>query len=257
MPVRDTPWPAGTPCWLDLAVPDVTAATAFYGPVVGWTFVDTGEEFGHYTMCQVGDRSAAAIGPLQAPGQPSFWTVYLASDDADGTAKLIAEHGGAVLAEPFDVAGFGRMLIAQDSTGGTFGVWQARGEVGIEVYNEPGSLVWEDARMTDVVAGKRFYGDVFGYTYEAVPGAPEDYFTFEVDGEVAGGIGGLMGAPEGVPSHWIAYFGVPDVDASVDAAVRGGGIVAREAEDTPFGRMATLVDPFGAVFCVHREVPED
>jgi predicted enzyme related to lactoylglutathione lyase len=256
MPTRDTPWPAGTPCWLDLAVPDVRAATEFYGPVIGWTFLDTGEDFGHYTMCQVNDRVAAAIGPLQAPGQPSFWTIYLASDDLDSTAKLIVEHGGTVLAEPFEVAEFGRMLVAQDNTGGTFAVWQAKGEIGVQVYNEPGALVWEDARLTDAEAGKRFYAEVFGYTYEPVPGTPSDYATFAVNGEVAGGIGGLMGAPESVPSHWIAYFGVVDVDASLAAVERGGGTVARGAEVTPFGRMATVVDPWGAVFCLHSELAD-
>jgi hypothetical protein len=32
--------------------------------------------------------------------------------------------------------------------------------------------------------------------------------------------------------------------------------VLHPAEDTPFGRMALLTDPFGAVFSVHGEVEE-
>ena len=62
--------------------------------MLGWSFVDSGEEFGHYHIAQVDGRAAAAIGPVQQEGQPSFWTVYLATDDADGTAKLITENGG-------------------------------------------------------------------------------------------------------------------------------------------------------------------
>ncbi|MGH3765954.1 MAG: hypothetical protein ACRDS0_07460 [Pseudonocardiaceae bacterium] len=47
-----------------------------------------------------------------AEGQTSAWTTYLASDDADGTAKSIANNGGTVLVEPMDVPGAGRMCIA-------------------------------------------------------------------------------------------------------------------------------------------------
>ena len=53
MPIRSDPWPAGTPCWVDLGAADVAASTEFYGAVLGWTFVDTGEEFGHYNIGQV------------------------------------------------------------------------------------------------------------------------------------------------------------------------------------------------------------
>jgi predicted enzyme related to lactoylglutathione lyase len=256
MPTRKDPWPAGTPCWIDLAVPDVAAATEFYGPVTGWTFVDSGEEFGHYNIARTNDRAAAAIGPIQEEGQPTAWTVYLASDDADATAKRIADNGGTVLAEPFDVPGNGRMLVALDTCGGAFGVWQAAGTIGTEIYNEPGSLTWTDSRLTDPEAGKAFYSAVFGYTYEPVPGAPDDHATFQVNGEVAGGMGGMMGGPPGVPSHWLAYFSVADVDASVAAAERGGGTVLMRPEDTPFGRMGILTDPFGATFALHGPTVE-
>jgi uncharacterized protein len=251
MPTRDAPWPPGTPCWVDLAVPDVSAATDFYRSVLGWSFVDTGEEFGHYHVARTNDRAAAAIGPVQQEGQPSAWTVYLATDDADATAKQIAANGGTVLVEPFDIPGNGRMLVAFDTCGGVFGVWQAAGQNGVEIYNEPGSLVWTDARLTDPEAGKRFYAAVFGYTFQPVPGAPDDYGTFQVDGEVAGGIGGMMGGPPDVPAHWLAYFAVADVDAAVDAAERGGATVVMRQQDSAFGRMSILVDPFGATFALN------
>ena len=89
MSFTDTPWPDGTPCWVDLAVPDLQAARDFYGPVLGWDFADTGEEYGHFTICQVEGRAAAGIGPLVQEGQPSAWTLYFATagrepDGVDG-----------------------------------------------------------------------------------------------------------------------------------------------------------------------------
>jgi uncharacterized protein len=255
MPTRDTPWPAGMPCWVDYSATDVARANAFYESVLGWSVVDMGDDFGHYHIAQVDGRAAAGIGPVMQEGQPSFWTVYLASEDADGTAKLVTEHGGSLIVEPMDVPGNGRMAIAADPTGGVFGIWQAAGMNGAAVYNEPGALVWEDARLTDAKAGQQFYADVFGYTYQPVPDAPDDYGTFHVgDSNPLGGIGGLMGAPEGTPSHWLAYFQVSDTDAAVAAAEQGRGSVLVPAEDTPYGRIAVVSDPFGAPIGLLQEL---
>jgi predicted enzyme related to lactoylglutathione lyase len=203
-----------------------------------------------------GGRSAAGIGKIQMEGQPAAWTVYLACDDADATVRVITDNGGTVHVGPMDIPEVGRMAIASDPTGAVFGVWQANPMPGIEVYNEPGGLVWEDARLADPDAGKAFYAAVFGFEYTPIEGAPQDYGTFAVGGgEPLGGMGGLMGAPEGTPSHWIPYFGVADVKAAVAAAESGGGTVLMPVIDTPYGRMSTLADPFGAVFAVHSEVP--
>lgn len=250
MATRDTPWPAGTPCWVDLAVPDVPRAAEFYAAVLGWTLVDSGAEFGHYRIAHVDGRAAAGLGPVVQEGQPSSWTVYLASDDADATAELITQHGGGLLFEPMDIAGNGRMAVAVDPAGAVFGVWQALGMIGAGVYNEPGGLAWEDARLTDAAAARGFYSAVFGYTYRSLEGAPDDYATFHSGGDPLGGIGGMMGAPEGTPSHWLPYFAVVDADAAVAAVERGGGGVVAPLESTAFGRMATVTDPFGAVFAV-------
>jgi hypothetical protein len=185
-----------------------------------------------------------------AEGAPTAWTLYFASDDADATAELVAQHGGSVLFEPMDIAGNGRMCVAVDPAGAAFGVWQARGMIGAGVVNEPGGLVWEDARLADPEAAKRFYSGVFGFTYESFEGAPEQYWTFHRGGDPLGGIGGMMGAPEGTPSHWLTYFAVADTDAALAAARDAGGAVVDGPDDSPFGRIGVLADPFGATFAV-------
>jgi predicted enzyme related to lactoylglutathione lyase len=255
MPIRSEPWPAGTPCWVDLGTSDVAASVAFYGAVFGWAFVDTGAEFGHYHVGQVDGHAAAAIGPKQDPDQPTAWTVYLASDDADATAAAVTANGGAVLAEPFDVPGNGRMTVAIDPAGAAFGVWQAAGTIGAEIYNEPGGLTWTDARLTDPDAARAFYAAVFGFRYQALDGAPTDYVTFDLGQGPLGGMGGMMGAPPGTPSHWVAYFAVADTDAAVAAAVDGGATLLGDPMDTQFGRMAFLTDPESAVFALAGPPP--
>ena len=250
MPIQSQPWTAGTPCWVDLGSPDLPASIAFYGKVLGWSFVDTGEEFGHYWIAQMNGHAAAGIGPRQDPSQPTAWTVYLASDDTDATAAAVTANGGTVLAEPFDVPGNGRMTVALDPAGAAFGVWQAAGMVGAEVYNEPGGLTWTDAQLTDPDTARAFYAALFGYRYDPMPGAPGDYMTFHLDEGPLGGIGGTMDPAAQLPSHWLPYFAVVDADAATDAATGAGGTLQGPLMDSPFGRMAFLTDPHGAAFAL-------
>lgn len=255
MPIRDDPWPAGTPCWADIAFRDLPAAKEFYAAVLGWQYVETGEEFGNYNIAQVEGRAVAGMGPIMEEDWPTAWTMYLASDDTDATAKLITDNGGALLFEPMDIPGNGRMVVATDPSGAAFGVWQSLGMHGAGYFGGPGGLVWEDGRFTDPAAAKAFYAAVYGYTYGAVPGAPDDYQTFDLDGRPAGGMGGMMGAPEGTPAHWLMYFGVASADAAVAEVEGRGGTVLSPAADTPFGRMATVQDPWSAVFAIIEPSP--
>ncbi len=47
------------------------------------------------------------------------------------------------------------------------------------------------------------------------------YGTFGSGGNPLGGLGGMMGEPEGTPSHWMVYFGSADVDAAVATLSNG------------------------------------
>ncbi len=250
MPTRNAPWPTGTPCWVDLAVPDLDAAKEFYAAVLGGTYSDTGEEYGHYQMCHRDGRAAAGIGPLQSADQPPAWRTYLASDAVDDTAQKITDNGGTLLAGPFDVGGSGRMCIALDSQGAAFGVWQAAEHIGAEIYNEPGSLVWNAAALPDPDTARKFYAAVFDYSYQPVEGAGPAYTTFHREGDPLGGIGGMGEHPSGTPPHWMTYLMVADTDVAVAVATERGATVPGEPVDTPYGRMATITDPQGATFSI-------
>ncbi|CAN5356087.1 VOC family protein [soil metagenome] len=257
MGTRTDPWPDGTPCWVDLAAPDVDAARDFYGAVMGWDFEGSGEEYGHYQVCRVDGHAAAGIGAIMSPDQPSAWTLYFATSSAERTAQAVTDAGGAVLAPPFDVPDQGRMLVAADPQGAAFGVWEARGHIGAQIVNEPGSLVWEEAAVPDPDPARDFYTRVFGYRHEPVEGAGEGYTTFHAadsagqEGDTTlGGIGGLAGSPPGTPAHWLCYFAVADADATARVATEHGGSVPGGVRDSAYGRIATITDPYGATFAV-------
>ena len=121
-----TSYAHGTPCWTDVTSTDLPRAVEFYRALFGWDAEVAAEpEAGGYTMFTLDGKNVAAGSPPQQEGIPSHWTTYIASDDVDATADKIREAGGTVLVDPFDVFDAGRMTIAQDPTGATFGVWQA------------------------------------------------------------------------------------------------------------------------------------
>ncbi|MCZ2846655.1 VOC family protein [Modestobacter sp. VKM Ac-2978] len=249
MPTRTTPWPAGTPCWIDLGTPDPDAARSFYAAVLDWTYRDTGPDSGGYLFCLKDGHEAAGLGPQQDPADPPRWTTYFATDDADATAARVTEAGGTVLAPPMDVGPAGRMAIVADPQGSPFGLWQAGTTTGVQVFNEPGALAWNEAAVDDPAAAQEFYTAVFGFAWEEIPDAG-GYSTFATGDRPLGGLGGVV---EGLPRGWSNAFSVADTDAAVRAVETGGGKVLMPAEDTPYGRVAVVTDPWRAAFSVMQE----
>jgi uncharacterized protein len=249
---RDTRWPAGTPCWVDVSVDDVSTAVAFYENLFGWDIQVGGPEVGGYAIAHKDGRVVAGIGPKMGPAEaPSAWTTYIATDDADATAAKIAEAGGQVLAGPMDVMEEGRMAVAMDSSGAAFGIWQGGNTTGIGLANETGALSWNDHMSRDIDAAEAFYRAVFGYDYQDMSGDGLTYAMLMVNGHEVGGIGEYPeGTPAEVPALWNAYFAVADTDAAMAKAVELGGSVVRPASDSPYGRMGTVADNHGAVFTV-------
>lgn len=252
---RTTPWPTGTPCWVDLGVPDVDTTAQFYAAVLGWQVRAAGPAFdeseaGGYVIGAVDGAAAAGIGPQAQPG-PSAWTLYFATDDLDSTDEAIRAHGGSLVVPAADVGSTGRMAVAVDPTGAVFGLWQADGHLGAEVVNEPGALTWEDLRSPEPDVARAFYAAVFGYAYQPVDGAPDDYTTFafaEQEDHPLGGMGALV--LDGQTPHWLVTFGVVDAQAAADTAYAHGGVVSVPLSESPYGRMVGLTDPAGATFWV-------
>ena len=256
MSIRTSPWPNGVPCWADVSATDVRASSAFYRAVFGWEIPEPDEQWGGYVTAEARGAMAAGIGPVDEGGRPS-WTLYLAADDAQALGDRAGEHGGTALTPVIDVGPLGRMAILADPSGAPFGLWQAGTMIGAGLVNEPGGLVWEDLRSADPDAARSFHRALFGYEYDTIEMAEPDYTTFRLPSEPypLGGMGSFMGEPEGTPSHWLVYFQVADVDAAAAAGEGAGGSVLAPPFDSPYGRLACLADPDGAVFMVMATDP--
>ena len=245
----------GQPTWADLGAPDVERARTFYASVMGWEMTAGDPDFGGYGTAMNGDEVAAGFGPLMGDAPPA-WLLYFSTDDAELTQARIAELGGTVIVPAHPVGDFGRLVVAIDPTGAAFGLWEAGEVTGFDATGKAGAWAWCDLRSPDPDLAREFYGALFGWAFEAVPMAGDEYTTFTPNGAAApaGGVGPMMGA-DGVPAHWLNYFAVLDVDQAVDAVVSEGGTILTPAFDSPFGRMAPILDPAGAPLIV-MQLPE-
>lgn len=245
----------GAPCWIDLMTSDPEKAKAFYGDLFGWTF-ETGdqEKYGGYVTAAKNGKSVAGIMQKQEAqaATPDMWSTYLRSDDATATIAAAAEHGGQVYMEPMDVPEQGRMAYIADATGAAVGIWQPREHKGYEIVAEPGAPVWHELHAKKYGAAVTFYQQVFGWETTVMSDTPEFKYTTlgAGDNAKAGILDASAFLPAEAPSNWVIYFGVENTDATVDQAVELGATVIHPAEDSPFGRVATLADPTGAVFKV-------
>jgi predicted enzyme related to lactoylglutathione lyase len=249
MTTRDTPWPDGTPCWVDLGAPDVAKAREFYGGVFSWAIEPGGPETGGYSVAELGGRAVAGVGPKMAPPEaPTMWVTYLATSDADATVAKIKAAGGQLILEAMDVMDAGRMAVAVDPAGAVFGLWQARAFPGAQIVGKPGAMCWNEQMSHDFEGSKAFYAAVFGYEYNDTSD-DSSYATLRVGGRDVGGIGGFHGRlPADTAVSWRVYFGATDTDASVARVQANGGSVIWEPVDHPYGRLSTVADDQGARF---------
>lgn len=258
-----TSYKPGTPSWVDLGTVDPDAAARFYGTLFGWHVQDSQPETGGYRIAELRAKPVAGIGPLMqdqtAMGVPPHWSTYVATADADATAKAVAAAGGQTFMAPFDVMDIGRMGVFADPTGASFGVWQAAKFIGAGIVNESNSLCWNELQTRDPDKAIPFYASVFGWTANTQPMGMSSYTEWQLDGRTVGGMMPMdENFPAQVPPHWEVYFAVDDADATVAKARELGAAVYVEPQDVPPGRFAVLADPQGAVFSVIRlTVPLD
>ncbi|MFF8861422.1 VOC family protein [Streptomyces sp. NPDC015139] len=164
------------------------------------------------------DARAGIVGGLgPSPAGPRFgssWTVYLAAKDLGAAHRRAEERGARVLVRGVPAGADGRLSLAVDPLGASFGLWHGAHDEGVVLVDEPGALTAAVLRTPHPDASATFYREVCG-TEAATDEA-----------ERAG---------------WVPYFGVVDVAAFEDRARAAGARLLAPG---------LLRDPWGAVFGV-------
>ncbi|MCB0882511.1 MAG: VOC family protein [Thermoleophilia bacterium] len=246
------PWPAGAPCWVDCQVDDPARAAAFYAGLLGWGFGEHDAATDGYLTASLDGAKAAGIGPkASGAGMPSVWHTYFAVDDVDAAAASVAATGGTVLMMPFNVGTSGRMAMAADPRGATFGLWRGTGLPGADVTHRCGAYGWSELRTPDTGRAARFYEWLFGWAFADASPPADDAWLFIPGG--TGAPGGVVrfdpaaGAGAGGAS-WAVGFLVADLGTALGRVDELGGVAPPEGRDGPRGREALVAGACGETF---------
>lgn len=248
MTTRDT-HSVGAPCRVDTFQPDPRAAMDFYGPLFGWSFDDptpmpAGLE-GDYFAARLGGRLVAGIGQAPALARPT-WNTYVRVEDLAQALARAGQAGGTCLAGPFGAGSDGGLAVVADPTGVAFFLWQAGENDGAGLAGEPNSWAMSSLHTTDVERAQAFYGEMFDWELEPVPGGAFSLWRH------SGRVVAVVTATDGVtvPPHWSVNFAVADADSIAEHAVALGGTILMAPMNTPGFRSAVIGDPQGGFIAV-------
>jgi predicted enzyme related to lactoylglutathione lyase len=255
MTIRDAA-PIGAPCWADLWTSDVAGSRKFYSELFGWEALEPSPEFGGYFMfANAGAPVAGGMGDMGDMRADNSWKVYLSTDDIAWTLQSAEAAGAEVVMPPVAVADLGVQATLIDPTGVPIGVWEPHEFAGFTVLEEPGTPSWFELLTANYAVAVDFYRSTFRLDVSVM--GDSDAFRYSTlaptgEREVAGimdASGFLVGNEAG---GWSVYWDVEDVAAAVAKVRSLGGSVVSEAQDSPYGTMATVADPAGAAFKLRR-----
>jgi predicted enzyme related to lactoylglutathione lyase len=120
-----------------------------------------------------------------------------------------------------------------------------------------GKVVWRDLLTNTPEASRRFYGELFGWEFEAPRvfvgvGGGDSYMLIRHNGELIGGMvdTNALGKTENI-SQWITTISVSDIDAAAGRVAGAGGKIINAPEPIgDRGRMAVVEDSTGALFAM-------
>ena len=117
-----------------------------------------------------------------------------------------------------------------------------------------GKVIWNDLITEDIDAARRFYGGLFGWTFEDTSSPGRENYVLARSGNIyVAGLVSVATPADGTGiSRWLPYVSVADVDASISRSVSAGATVAASARNVNLGRVAAIVDAEGAVIGLAR-----
>ncbi len=132
-----------------------------------------------------------------SPEQPTAWSLYIGTDDADALAQKVQAAGGQVLMPPFDVGDQGRMAVFADPGGAAISAWQPIAMGGFQTQGS-NAFGWAELNARGVDRSLEFYREVFGWDPKSVGSDEMPYTEFQVDGQsIAGATEMSQMAPAG------------------------------------------------------------
>lgn len=240
----------GVPAWIDLTTADPNGAAEFYGELFGWTVA--GEDGDAYRLI-VSDGHPLG-GVLTTDAEIAGFGVYLRVSSMARACEATIANGGEVVMSPIAFGTLCQRALFVDPSGALVGAWEPGAFAGFEAEGH-GAPIWFELFTGKLEATATFYREVFEWDVTAVPaeavGMP--YLTHGEGDQAAAGIGTPEWFEPERAGFWRVYFQVDDVNAVAQRIAELGGRLLAGPGDTPYGRLATALDPRGAVFQVLQQ----
>ncbi|MFT4127639.1 MAG: VOC family protein [Gordonia sp. (in: high G+C Gram-positive bacteria)] len=233
-PTRTDRAQAGDIVYLSWQTPDLDAAVAFYGAVLGWEYDPASRQ-----VTNLGHRlGISASGDY---GRNTLYCVYAVDDFATARAAILAAGGRAGDTSEVDSDG-ALVLDAVDDQGVAFSVYVPGPDDPRPALHPSGhgEMSYLTVHTPDSARLRAFYGTVVGW--EFTPGRIDDGWEVR-NARPQIGVSGGHGESVAVP-----MWSVDDIAAAVERVRAAGGQVITEPEPQGYGLMALCSDDQGGRF---------
>ncbi len=114
-----------------------------------------------------------------------------------------------------------------------------------------GTFCWNELASKDASTSGKFYTELFGWKSVETPIGDTTYTLFKIGDKDVGGMCQMTAEWGEMPSHWMSYVAVDDVDALASRVENLGGKVCVPPTDIPtVGRFSVIQDPTGATLSI-------
>jgi uncharacterized protein len=243
--------------WYELMTTDADAAEEFYRSVIGWGVQDASRPEFRYTIFTAGEIPVGGLMDLpdaaREMGAGPGWMGYIAVDDVDARAAMVAEAGGKIHRSPDDIPEVGRFAVVADPQGAAFVLFKSLMDqpVPSAPLGTPGHGGWRELHAADWEPAFAFYSGLLGWTKaEAMDMGPMGVYQLFARG--AEPIGGMMTKQDAVPHpFWLFYFNVEGTTEAAGRVEAAGGRVLNGPMEVPGGMwILHCIDPQGAMFAL-------
>jgi predicted enzyme related to lactoylglutathione lyase len=217
----------------------VDAARVFYTELLNLSFGDEGPS--HLEVWPLHEQA-------RARGAPAHWLGHIGVADLDAMIQRLVELGSERLGPTVHTSKGTAFAALRDPGGAVVGVRAGTEQV------QSAPVVWHQLHTRDLDASWAVYSALFGWAQTGTaqvedPVGGHRMFAWDASGEIVGSMANTA-RWAGVHTHWLFYFPVTDINASL-AKVRARGGKALAPVQLPNGDwLAPCDDPQGAAFGV-------
>ena len=239
----------------DIAVPEHERELRFYSRVLS-----TGEDplWREDLMSNLG-MPVIGLGAQNAEYAhlPLQWMPHIQVADVAASAQRALELDGSELMHSKDASGKSQWAVLLDPNGAAFGIIPVVSADAIpsteNAAEHIGCIAWLDLTVSNATETRDFYRQVVGWSVQDVEMQEEsenysDFNMISADASPVAGICHARGVNQDLPSVWMIYLPVGDLDESIRRVQEEGGKILKTTRRSSDGAysIAVIQDPVGA-----------